>query len=108
MQWNDDGSVTSGSPAGTTTITNSNNGWVTIYPTSVVTSPTWVEYDCSYTEIWTHSAVVDSAPVCLKRPLPPFARTKVTWTFIEPTCEVVDLITGNPRQTRAPPSVRVA
>jgi hypothetical protein len=95
--WNDDGSVTCGT-------TTSGNCWATISVSSVATMPT----QSDYCEIWAHSAVVDSAPVCLKRPLPPFATTKISWTFIEPTCEVVDLITGNPRQTRAPPERLVA
>jgi hypothetical protein len=110
--WNDDGSVTSGGPVGTATITNDSTGWITtqVYA-NTGTSPTRVEYDYGdygYAEIWENAAIIDSAPVCLRRPPEGFAYTKVTWTFIEKTCRVVDLITGNPRQTRAPPRVMVA
>jgi hypothetical protein len=107
VNWQDDGSVSSGGPPSSTTITNGPD-WavIQILPNS---NYCWTpSEELEQHEIWAHSAIVDSAPVCLKRPLPGFAYTKVTWTFIEKTCEVSDLITGNPRQTRAPPRARVA
>ena len=90
--WNDDGSVTS-----------SDNEWV-----DTRTTRTGAVKDSEYTEIWAHSAVVDSAPVCLKRPPVLALCPRVIWTRLDFTYQVTDLVTGNPRLTRAPPSVRVA